>query len=65
MLTSALSKRPVAQALRTRPLRHAALGLALAASLLAGCATNNPQDPLEPYNRTMFKINQNVDKAVL
>jgi phospholipid-binding lipoprotein MlaA len=41
------------------------LGLALAASLLAGCATNNPQDPLEPYNRAMFKINQNVDRAVL
>lgn len=41
------------------------MGLALATSLLAGCATNNPQDPLEPYNRTMFKINENVDKAVL
>ena len=65
MLTTGLSNRPNAQVSPTRPLRHAALGLALAASLLAGCATNNPQDPLEPYNRTMFKINQNVDKAVL
>ena len=41
------------------------LGFALAASLLAGCAANNPQDPLGPYNRAMFTINRNVDKVVL
>lgn len=33
--------------------------------LLAGCATHNPQDPLEPYNRAMFTINDKVDRAVL
>ena len=38
-----------------------------ASALLAGCATGpnaNPQDPLEPYNRTMFNINDAVDGAV-
>ncbi|MHB1689697.1 MAG: MlaA family lipoprotein [Thiomonas sp.] len=64
ILSSGLSVQP-AQAASGRPLKYAAIGLALATSLLAGCATNNPQDPLEPYNRAMFKINQNVDKAVL
>lgn len=35
---------------------------------LAACATGpnaNPQDPLEPYNRSMDSFNQGVDKAVL
>ncbi len=41
------------------------LGFALVAGLLAGCAANNPQDPLGPYNRAMFTINRNVDKVVL
>lgn len=39
-----------------------------ASALLAGCATGpnaNPRDPLEPYNRTMFNINDAVDGAVL
>lgn len=40
-------------------------GLVLAASLLGGCATNNPQDPLEPYNRAMFTFNSKVDKVVM
>lgn len=34
----------------------------------AGCATGpnaNPADPLEPYNRSMFKFNDAVDQAVL
>lgn len=34
---------------------------------LGGCASvpyENPDDPWERYNRTMFKINENVDKAV-
>ncbi|MEG0920045.1 MAG: VacJ family lipoprotein [Comamonas sp.] len=38
-----------------------------ASALLAGCATGpnaNPRDPLEPYNRTMFNINDAVDGAV-
>lgn len=46
---------------------HARLAaLALAASLLTGCATTaNPDDPLEGYNRAMFSFNEQVDKVVL
>lgn len=40
----------------------AVLGAAL---LLGGCATNNPQDPLQPYNRAMFRVNSDIDKVVL
>lgn len=35
------------------------------ALLLGGCATHDPQDPLQPYNRAMFSFNQNLDKVVL
>jgi len=49
--------------------RHArALGLAaaLGASLtLGGCATNNPKDPFEKFNRTMFSFNDKVDQVAL
>ena len=39
---------------------------ALAAALLAGCATTgNPDDPLEGYNRAMFSFNDQVDKIVV
>lgn len=31
---------------------------------LAACA-NNPNDPYEPYNRTMFKVNDALDTAIL
>jgi phospholipid-binding lipoprotein MlaA len=36
-------------------------------AILGGCATTaaNPADPLEPFNRTMFRFNEGVDKAVL
>ncbi|MGT2459104.1 MlaA family lipoprotein [Cupriavidus basilensis] len=40
----------------------------LAAGLMAGCAsgpTANPKDPLEPFNREVFKINDDFDKGVL
>lgn len=43
-----------------------ALGALLGGSLLlGGCATHDPQDPLQPYNRAMFSINRNIDKVVL
>jgi phospholipid-binding lipoprotein MlaA len=37
------------------------------AMLLTGCATSSmhPQDPLEDFNRTMFRFNDAVDEAVL
>ena len=42
------------------------LALAGACALvLSGCATNNPKDPLEPYNRAMFKFNDKVDQVAL
>lgn len=43
-------------------LRIATLSAALA---LTGCATNNPKDPFEPFNRAMFTFNDNLDKAAL
>jgi phospholipid-binding lipoprotein MlaA len=44
--------------------RLAAVALVTA---LGGCATtaSNPADPLEPFNRTMFRFNDAVDNAVL
>lgn len=44
-----------------------ALGLGLV--VLSGCATvpgpRNPSDPWESYNRTMYKVNDRLDRAVL
>jgi phospholipid-binding lipoprotein MlaA len=36
-------------------------------ALLAGCATGpdaSPNDPLEPFNRTMFRVNDKIDQYV-
>jgi phospholipid-binding lipoprotein MlaA len=34
---------------------------------LCGCAStgHNPQDPFEPFNRTVYKVNDTLDKAVV
>lgn len=40
--------------------------LALAVAFaLTGCATSNPRDPFEPFNRAMFKFNDKVDETAL
>lgn len=48
--------------------------LAVAGAMLAGCATTapngsrygqHPQDPFESYNRSMYRFNDELDKAVL
>ena len=48
-----------------RTLRVAALGLVVV--LAQGCATGpnaNPADPLEPFNRTVFDLNDGLDRAI-
>jgi phospholipid-binding lipoprotein MlaA len=42
--------------------RVGAMAIALA---LAGCATTNPKDPLEKFNRAMFSFNDAIDQAAL
>ena len=42
--------------------RIAVLALVFA---LGGCATNNPRDPLEPFNRAMFTFNDKLDEVAL
>ena len=49
-----------------RPLGWAAAALALV--LLQGCATGpnaNPADPLEPFNRAVFKFNDGLDRTLI
>lgn len=50
---------------RTCPMRLLAVFVGL---ILAGCATGphaNPADPLEPLNRSVYKFNDTLDRAVL
>lgn len=49
-------------------MKHKSLTIVICAVLLNGCtavAERNPYDPYEPYNRTMFKINDKADQYVL
>ena len=46
-------------------MRRAALCALTAAALLAGCATAQRPDPLEPLNRKVFAFSEAVDAAVL
>jgi len=33
--------------------------------MVAGCATKDPRDPLEPMNRVIYKINDGLDKVII
>lgn len=46
-------------------MRRLLLGLLLVAAGLAGCATAQRPDPLEPWNRKVFAFNEGLDHAVL
>src|SRR5688572_29773164 len=38
----------------------------LSLALLSGCAsTNNPRDPLEPFNRVVYNVNDGLDKVIM
>lgn len=54
-------------AARSRPrARTRIAALAVAALLAGGCATaQDPRDPLEPINRSIFEFNETVDRHVL
>ncbi len=60
-------------ALSTRPAGHPGagalwVGLLALFLLLSGCASGpnaNPRDPLEPFNRSVYKFNDAVDSVVL
>ncbi len=39
--------------------------LLLISLTLGGCASNNPKDPFEGFNRSMYSFNDTLDKAVL
>lgn len=47
--------------------RTLVLAAVLSLAALSGCATRvaNPDDPLEGYNRAMFRFNETVDRAVV
>lgn len=47
------------------PTWRASAAALVAIATLSGCATNNPRDPLEPFNRTMFKVNDTIDQVAL
>ena len=55
---------------KSTPLTRRSAGLALSALLFAGCASNpnrvtDPRDPLEPFNRAVFRFNTDFDNAFM
>ena len=49
---------------RLKRLAKPAAAITVAALLTTGCATNNPNDPFENYNRVMFTVNEAFDHTV-
>ena len=51
----------------TQSLQHRLIAAILMLLLvnLSGCATNNPRDPLEPFNRGVYAFNDGLDTVVL
>ena len=49
---------------RLKRLAKPAAALVAAALLTTGCATNNPNDPFENYNRVMFSVNEAFDNVI-
>lgn len=49
----------------TLRLRALILSSLLLLTLLGGCATNNPRDPLEPMNRAIYSFNDGLDNVLL
>lgn len=66
---TSLSIRSTIQRMAGRPGRRLVVAAAAAAvACLAGCATGpeaNPADPLEPFNRGVYRFNDAVDTAVM
>jgi len=45
--------------------RWAGVGALCALTVLAGCATPTRPDPIEPWNRAMYEINEPIDKHLV
>lgn len=45
--------------------RHAIAAALSFALLLGGCASTDPRDPFEAYNRAVFAFNEEVDRAIV
>jgi len=46
-------------------IRHTIVAALLFTFLLGGCASTDPRDPFETYNRAVFAFNEDVDRAII
>ena len=49
---------------RLKRLAKPLIAATVATLLATGCATNNPNDPFENYNRVMFRVNEAFDNVI-